>query len=72
MTVQLEGAAPTAYEIFESIEDIVQEYAMKQMQRLVSHSDMTDQELREYRARAQAAKELAGQLRSGLGYTVGE
>lgn len=72
MTVQLEGATPTAYEIFESIEAIVHSYGAKQMQRLAGSSDMDDHELRETRARCQAARALLGQLRSGLGYTVDE
>jgi len=72
MTVHLEGAAPTAYEIYEAIEEIVQAYGMKQMHKLVSHTEMSDAELREVRARVQAAKALSAQLRNGLGYSVDE
>lgn len=68
----VEAPNNTAYQIYESIEEIANEYGMKQMKKLVSHTEMTNEELREHRARVQATKELLGQLRSGLGYTVDE
>jgi hypothetical protein len=74
MSIRLEGGTTrtTALEIFSGIEECVSEYGYKQVQKLVGHKDLSDHELREIRARAQAAKEILAALRSNLGYQVEE
>lgn len=55
-------------EIFEKLEEILAGYGGRQIEMIVSHKDLSPEQLFELRGKAKACKELAGSLRNTLGY----
>jgi hypothetical protein len=62
----------TEREIFEAIEEVIQAYGSRHVEKILSHSVLQESELRELRGAAQATNDLAKQLRKTLGYTPEE
>jgi hypothetical protein len=59
-------------EIYRQIEETCYAYGERQMLRMLNHSDLTNEEMREIRGRAMAARDIAKQLRNNLGYSPEE
>lgn len=64
----MSGEARTAYEVYQTIEEVIGNYAGRRIQELVRGRDFSDADLHTARGKAQATEEIVKLLRASLGY----